>query len=176
MKRCLCLNTTPNVVIDPPGYEDCMDCFYIPSLYLAAKDSVGPCGETGTIDLLEHANVTICNENNIPCTITWKVISWGKGFSVPPVVSNGILSFTTANELTPSELTWITVKAECPCKELGTFVKVKIAFKDLCKDIVCPTGQYCNPCDASCLPKQSDLSINKEGISSVGGTGLTLKI
>lgn len=179
MKRCNCLNTTPSVVVDPPIV--CPNCFIIPSLYVKAQDSIGLCGETGQVDLLEHAKVTVCSTskdasgNPIICPITWTVLDYGKGFSTKPTITNGILSFTSANNIAPLELTFIKVKAQCTCSIHSTFVNIQLSFKDKCSNVKCEEGFHCDPCTGTCILNTADFSGEKKSISSTALSGITFK-
>lgn len=181
MRRCICIVTSNPPKPPNPGGGDCPYCFHIPSLYLPANESVGPCNEVGQIDLLEHADVDICSVstdgsgNPIICPITWKVTSYGKGIAFTPTIVNGILSFTTSPNLEPGELTYINVKAECGCKPLSAFINIQIAFKDLCSGVNCQEGYHCDPCTGTCILNTADFSGEKKSISSTALSGITFK-
>lgn len=171
IKRCLCRATkTP-----PPQVKGCSNCFYIPDLLLMSADSVAPCGETAEVDILENANISVCktSNNEVLCPLKYEVVSYENYFDSKPVVSStGMLSFTGNGLLTPGKYTDIGIKVTCPCKDLGTFVTVKLTFKNLCTS--CEPGFICDPCTGDCVEAASDLGIQKTSITTLG-SGLTIK-
>ncbi len=165
LKKCLCRATT----VEPPVVNSCDNCFYIPNLILMSNDSVAPCGETGEVNILENAKINVCSMSptGTPlCPLTYQIISYGNGFFGSPSITNGILSFTGDNSLKIGKYTDVTIKVSCSCKNLSTFVNIKIGFKDMCKNVVCANGSICNACSGECESKSSDLSIVKKGIST----------
>lgn len=161
MKRCICRRAPSDPWNPPPPPEDCADCFVIPSLVLMSEDSVTPCSQTATIDLMEHAKVNVCSIdkdiNGVPiiCPISFQVLSFGKGLASVTVDNLGIVTFTTQYEIPTSEYSFIKVKATCSCVSRSTIVNIQVGFLNLCKNILCTeVGESCDPCDGTCKDSQ----------------------
>lgn len=161
MKRCICrvVSTPP-----PPPPGSCENCFYIPSLVLLSEDSVTPCTQTATINIMEHADIDVCsvdtdiNGDPIICPLTYSVLSKGKGFASVSVDNTGIVTFITKYEIPTTEYSYINIRVDCNCKGLSAIVNIKVGFKNLCKNTICTTtGEACDPCDGTC--KDSSLII-----------------
>lgn len=157
MKRCICrvMSSPPPPYPPPPG--GCVNCFHIPSLVLLSEDSVTPCNQTATIDIMEHASIDVCsidtdvNGDPIICPLTFSIISKGKGFDSVTIDNAGVITFTTKYEIPTTEYSFINARVNCSCKGLSTIVNVKVGFKNLCKSTVCSvTGEACDPCDGTC--------------------------
>lgn len=145
-KRSDCVNCT-SVQVDPDQctFDKCKDCIRTASLVILPKNSVGPCGKTGIIDLTNVNDYSVCDGE-----IFHKITYYDKTAfeSVTIDDTDGIkINFTTSDKAIPGEHYQITYKADCIDKGIGNFGIIQVFIKDLCAYTKC---EQCDPCTGEC--------------------------
>lgn len=136
---------------DPPDTPTSCDCLNLPYITVFPDDSVGPCGQTGTVDFTDCFDFCAC-ENEV-ATITVMEIS-------PEVltvnsINTGGMSYTTTEEANAYDKVEIIIKASCTDKDdenvtIADFTTITIWIKDLCKNVLCGAGESCDKCSGEC--------------------------
>lgn len=148
---------------DCPQGEDCGDCncLYFCDITVLAKHGVGPCNETGSLDIYSVSNeCCACLESP-----TFHVLSYDESLlSNIDIDSEGILSWTTTGDPeTAGEYTEIQVKAKCFNKDgicLEYIFCVTIGIKDLCLCVDCDEKcTECDPCTGECVDVGGEISV-----------------
>lgn len=149
--HCSCVGTyTPPPDSCTNCTTDCT-CLNLGHITVWPDNSVGPCGQTGSVafDCFD-----LCACQNEAATFTVIDITPPNILTVNSVTTAG-LSFTTTSEAEAYDKVEITLKAHCqyvddPTVRLGDYTTVTIFIKDLCKDVICGEGESCDKCDGLC--------------------------
>lgn len=153
MAGCKCDHGT--VIVDPGGPTPCDHCLYVTSHIVSCNDGVGPCGETGSLVL-----TTNCSNPS------FSVIYHDSAFenvSISQVGDDWTLFYDTVAE-TAVPNTYYEIRYKVSCNG-GTFDGLSVigstsaCIRNLCKDVVCPEGEVCNPCDGICAAAEINLGL-----------------
>lgn len=135
------------IIVDPP--QNCTNCLIVRDLRFPCYQGPLPCGGVnGTIvvDLSQYNDVTACTG----------VINYTLQYFDPVGLMNvslsaaGVLSAETTSTFTPYAEYEIRYKVTCSNSILSAEGSVYVCMQNSCP--VCPPGEYCDPCTASCTP------------------------
>ena len=136
-----------------PGPDTC-DCLNLGAITVFPDDSAGPCGATGTVSFTDCFDFCACLND----VATMSVVDiYPTGLLTVNSITQSGLSFTTTSLADANDEITITVKAVCESEEtdgvmLGDYTTITIYIKDLCKNVLCDSGETCNKCDGTCDP------------------------
>jgi len=148
---CSCVSTcNPS---DPPVVTNNCDCLNLPYITVFPDDSVGPCGQTGTVDFSDCFDFCACEEEVAVLT----VMDIDPPVLVVNSINTGGMSYTTTEDAEPYDKVEVTIKATCTDKDdedvlIGDYTTITIWIKDLCKNVLCESGEICNKCTGECDP------------------------
>ena len=149
---CICDHYT--IVVDPgPDSDPCEDCLNISSSVVGCPNSIGPCGETGTIELTTNCVAP-----------TWSIVYHDPAFENVAIDGDGTLTYDTVEgEATPNTYYDIIYKVTCGDEEfvgLGVIGTAKSCIKNLCSGVNCDEGEVCDECTGLCGPAGINLQLN----------------
>ncbi len=151
MARCECTNYNPcecgpapnSCVIDP-----CVDCLRVASPIILPDDSVGPCGQSGFVNLKPLNNYSICGDN---AEMFHKIVKYDQTAFTNVYIddTNGKLElrFTTTDAAKINTPYYIFYKAACKGKNRSDIGVITVFIKDECAYANC---NNCNPCNGEC--------------------------
>lgn len=141
-----CIGCKPRPCIpDKCTFDKCKDCMRTASLVIIPKNSVGPCGKQGVIDLTNVNDYKVC-EGEVFHKITSYDTTAFESVSIDD--TEGIkIYFTTSDKAVPGEHYKITYKASCIDQNIGNFGIIQVFIKDLCAYTKC---EQCDPCTGDC--------------------------
>lgn len=130
------------------------NCFRAVDVTRGCVDSSpAPCGGTLTIDLAEeNNNLNNCTSGGVDCPVVYQLISHTSHFSSVTISSAGELELTVSDSATPSDLGTIRYRVYCTCNSYSSTGKVRVCIKNLCTNVLCEEGDYCNKCTGECDP------------------------
>lgn len=163
-------NCIPNIIQTPPSNNPCENCLKVVSLRYSCTDGPSPCGDSLVVDLSEYNDVTACDCGSV----VYSIKSFDtEAFSSVSVTSGGILTAVTSDNFVNREEALIVYKVDCPCNILSATGNIYVCKKNLCANVLCDAGYYCDQCDGECKEASSDLDIDNGNIISYtgGGTG-----
>lgn len=134
----------PKVTYIPP-VETCEGkCLRLATLRIGCDD--GPtCGETVSVDLEEY------NDTSQGVNVKYKLTKLTyAGFTSVTLTEQGLLVFTTDDEITADVEEEISYKVYEDGGLLSATGYVYICSEDKCKGVTCPEGELCNKCTALC--------------------------
>jgi hypothetical protein len=145
---CSCVGT-----YTPPS-DDCSTtckCLSLGYITVWPDDGVGPCEKNGTVSF---SCFDYCACENDTATLTVVDIVPAGILNVTSINAAG-LAYTTTDEAEAYDKVEITIKGACIAEKdgvtkLGDYTVVTIFIKDLCKDVLCETGETCNKCTGEC--------------------------
>jgi len=159
--------------VDPCPKGEC--CLQFCDHILDPKDAVGPCGQTGYLNVDEFkSDISCCAD-----AVTYTIYNYDKKLLKGADISlDGRLEWTTGTKETVGEYAQVQIKACCTSNMTGhTLTKIfciQIGIKDECECSACPRPD-CDPCTGRCngqvekeasssivpikLPKESDLGV-----------------
>jgi hypothetical protein len=153
---CTCLRPTPCPVGGCPPTPTCpRDCFIAASHVVPPDQSIGACGQNGSVDLL-----AINTDADTFCTgaMSFSVYSYDAvGLTNVSVSNAGLLTFTTTSAAVPNQLYNIMYRIYCNGTIYSSMGNVWIGILDLCT-LACATGTLCNKCTGVCDPILIDVS------------------
>ena len=131
---------------DPKKPKD-KNCLKLCDIVVLSKDGVGPCGQTGTLNLNNYPHtIEVCKG----VALKWKVKYFDdKIFVTATSTREGILSWVTKGPETVKKYGKVIVEA-C-CGEFSDYGNVLIGIKDECQCPDCPDCDNCDPCTGNCL-------------------------
>lgn len=154
---CSCVGT-----YTPPNDNCSTSCKCVSLGYITVwpDNGVGPCSKTGTVSF---SCFDFCACENEEATLSVVDITPAGILTVNSITQSG-LSYTTTDDAEAYDKVEITIKATCtseddPTVKLGDYTVITIFIKDLCKDILCDSGEYCEKCGGTCVP-DVNLSVN----------------
>lgn len=147
----ICDNCTDCTPEDCPITISCDGCLLVSQPTVLPKDSVAPCGQSAfvTIDYVG------CDA--VP---TFTIMDYDTVAFTNVYFSGQELHYDTTSNAVPGEYYDIRFKASCASSGLETQGILTVGIKDLCSPSPCTELQDCNPCDASCVDRQSDLYVD----------------
>lgn len=153
MPGCIC-DHSPVIIVDPPPTNICEDCLYVTSHVITPPNGVGPCGETGSIQV-----TTNCD------TPTYSIVYHDAAFENVSISVGGLISYDTVEGVaTPDEYYTIIYKVVCggggDLDGYSVFGTAKIGIKNLCTGVNCDGGEVCDPCTGNCEPAEINLELN----------------
>lgn len=121
-----------------------------------SKDSVGICGQVGTIDFksldINTRNSTVCGTD-----VVFKLDSWDSGFDWV-ALNDGIITYAFKTTALKTACYRIRGQVICPVTGRGDFFEIVVCVKDVCATISCPDGQICDECAEGCIDAGADIS------------------
>ena len=162
---CSCLGRPINPPPPGGGCPNCDnkdDCLYLCHIVVQPKDSVGPCGKVGEVDLMypegpgtdSPHTTTICNG----APVEWALAD----ISTPDLIANakvtpsGKLQFITGNPNAGGKVGQVYVKGQCGM--YAAYVQVLIGIKDMCADKV---YDNCDPCSGLQVNPLVNVKVNQ---------------
>ena len=167
---CLCTaSTTPSE--SPSECSDECNCLKVCSIYINPNDSraVGPCGKTGTIDLMNEDfghDFCACGDNTPRWTVEYKDTDV---FVTATITRAGILTWRTTGLSALTKGIGEIILKVC-CGPLSQYVQVLIGVKNLCDCPECNDCETCDPCTGECDDAEINLLLNT--VSQSGNTTL----
>jgi len=159
---CSCIGTVINTPPATPTPCPSGDCLVLCDIIVLATDGVGPCGQSGTIDVSDTEvyshDLDACGED----AVTWSYVSKTGSIVSAVVTAAGVLVWITGGAETAGQYSTITLKA-C-CGELSAYLTVIIGTKILCGCPTCEQCESCNPCTGLC--DEEDIPLSIETITS----------
>jgi hypothetical protein len=157
---CNCVGTP--TVSTPPSCPTGDNCLKLSDVIVKCADAVGPCGATGTVNVMNSGNpdkpychlIAGCNGGPIHLSI----VDWDKNMFSSVSISGNIVTWTTTNDLTTLNKLG-TIYLQACCGELASLFKLKICIKDLCQCTALTSSQSCDPCTGLPIPKLIDVSV-----------------
>lgn len=122
-----------------------------------AKDSVGNCGQVGTIDLsllpVNARNNTVCGGQVIHRLLDYDKV----GFEWVSIVGSAVtFMFTNASQRNKCyKIQGVTL---CPVTGNGDIFEITVCVKDLCYLVGCGAGMECDPCTGNCVAVSPDVT------------------
>lgn len=142
-KPCGCTPSKESCKIDP-----CKDCIRVASPIILPDDSVGPCGQTGFVNLKPLNNYSICGEQG---EVAHKIVKYDSSVFTNVYIddTNGELKlyFTTTEAAQINTPYYIFYKAACKGTGRSDIGVVTIFIKDNCAYVDCVN---CNKCTGEC--------------------------
>lgn len=153
---CTCIGVRSQFQPTPPPCP-LNNCLVLCDIVILSKDGVGPCGQSGTIDLMDSSynhDFTVCEGSSI----NWSFISVEGYLPSVKVTPDGILTWITGDSSSAGKYSTITLKA-C-CGEYASYMDVIVGVKDLCNCPGCNQCETCDPCTGDCLSSDVQTSLN----------------
>lgn len=163
---CTCITKCCDGVVNSPcnpkpgkGADDC--CLFLCNGVVASQDAVGPCSQTGTLDLISLTH-------NFDCCVDAPVISvvdYDKSLFSSASVSGTVLTWTTVSGAPISTYGEVNLKTCCKTEDgtvLTHFSCQQIGIKDMCQCPDCPDKcEECDPCTGDCVEKAGEIKVSK---------------
>jgi len=129
-------------------------CLDLGAITVFPDDGVAPCGQSGVVSFTDCFDFCPCD--NEVATMSVQDITPEDVITVNSISQSG-LTYTTSDDAEPNQKVTITVKAVCASKTtagvtLGDYTTITIYIKDLCKGVLCDSGETCNKCTGECEP------------------------
>lgn len=138
----------------PPEVDNCLK---LCDIVLLGEDAVGPCGQTGNIDVSDD---TQYGHDYSACTgsVTWSIVDFDSTLLVSAnITSAGVLTWVTGPGSTAGKYAAVTLKG-C-CDDLSDYMTVLIGIKDLCNCPECNECDNCDPCTGDCLDGEVEMQV-----------------
>src|SRR5690606_12216719 len=126
----------------------------VSSPVILPKDSVGPCGKSGILNLKPLNNYSICNGDVFHKVVRYDSTIFSSVF-IDDTDGKVELHFTTTDLAIPYKFYPIHYKVVCKDGGKGDFGVVQVGIKDLCEFSGC---NNCDPCTGECVPGSVNLS------------------
>lgn len=164
---CSCVNAIVPVI--PVCDEDC--CLKACSAILPCSEAVGPCGQSGSLEVFSLSHKTTgCVVNDSPSALTFSLVSFDpEHFVSASITTGGILTWVTQGPERKNKYGEIVFRVSCPsdcleetgaCKPLSSLGTFTVGIKDLCADVICGAGTVCDECSGSCADVDANLDIS----------------
>lgn len=128
--------------------DPCADCIRVASPIILPENSVGPCGQTGFVNLKPLNNYSICGEGG---EVFHKIIKYDEtafsGVYIDDTNGKLELRFTTTDAAQINTPYYIFYKSACKVKNRSDIGVVTVFIKDLCAYANC---NNCNKCTGEC--------------------------
>lgn len=138
------------------------DCFVLSNPLVQPINSVGPCGQVGTIAISDTNSYGNCAAEDL----VFDIQGYDEvGFEDVQIV-DGDIQFTTADTAVPLTYYKGVYRVRCKSTGQGAYGEFMIGIKDLCQYVTCGSAQVCNKCTGVCEDAPVDLEVT-EGEGSV---------
>jgi len=153
---CTCIGVG-TIVTSPKPCPTPGNCLVLCDIVVTPMNGVGPCGQSGTIDV---ADTDVYNHKFDACEdnpVRWSIVNIeGDAIATASITMAGVLTWITGNASTVGKIGTITLKA-C-CGMLSAYMQVLIGVKDLCNCPDCENCETCDPCTGECLEVDINIS------------------
>lgn len=157
-KPCGCFGQAQSSTPSPPPCPN-DDCLSLCDIVVLSQDGVGPCGQYGSIDVMDESynhRIAACDEN----PLRWSIVEFDGTIVDASITRAGVLTWVTGGYETVGSYSTILLKA-C-CGDLSAYTTVIVGVKDLCQCPECDVCDVCDPCTGECIDSGVELSVGTQ--------------